>query len=210
MSSLPSYLLNQRQHVSICLILEGYEEWYYFDRLKKIAVFSQQYMITLINAKSATSIPIKFQEAYSSNRYDLVLAVCDYDRVPNAYSLVVEGLDTFLGPHKSKHVLTFTRPCTLQVILLHFESVTLATQSKSAARDIVARLTGVDNYDAHQDQLAIIVSQIFHRSWQPMIARLETLSADYNVTPSTNMLKLFRDLSSDNSKWTSIINNSLK
>ena len=210
MSNVPGYLVESRKVTTVCLILEGYEEWYYFRRLNEIAVFSRVYAITLINAKSATSIPAKFQEAYSSNSYDLVLVVCDYDRVPNAFNQVVAGLNTFLGPNKASVILTFTRPCTLQVILLHFGSANLTTQSKLAAQGIVEELTGVANYDAHKDQLESIAGKIYHRSWQPMSARLELLSTDCNVIPSTNILILFRNLCSDGSKWILNINKSLE
>lgn len=150
MNKLPPFLRNTDCSLcSMCLILEGYEEWYYFERLKKLNVFSSKYSLKLINAKSASRVPAKYQEALNSNSYEIVLIVCDRDRIPKEYDNIVSKVNTILGNKKSESIITYIRPCTLQIILLHFGDVVLKTQAKKAAREDVFALTGVENYDAH-------------------------------------------------------------
>ena len=102
--------------------------------------------------------------------------------------------------------MTFTSPCTLQIILSHFGDVKLETQAKREARPIVKDLTGVENYDAHHDQLDAICKQIFYRTYPEMKQRVAKLSTDPNKLPSTNMLELLEHLESSDAGWIKEIN----
>lgn len=82
MNKLPPFLSNQKPSRSVCLILEGFEEEYYFKRLIELSVFSHKYRIVPINAKGASNIAAKYQEALASDSYSIVLVVCDRDRRP--------------------------------------------------------------------------------------------------------------------------------
>ena len=205
MNKLP-FIRNVTRLHSICLILEGNEEQYYFERLKELSVFSSIYYIKPVNAKSESSIPAKYYEALSSDSYEIVLIVCDMDREPIEYNKVVYGIDRILGEGRSKNVIIFTRPCTLQVILSHFGEVNLTTQSKKAAQPDVERLTGVKKYDAHKDQLEEICGKIFQKSYKPMKQRVESIGDDPNNIPSSNILRLFQWLESNDPKWIDDIN----
>lgn len=207
MNKLPPYLLKKPKEHSICLILEGYEEEYYFKRLKELPVFSGIYNIKLINAKSESNIPAKYQEAYSSDSNEIVLIVCDKDRKPQQYDILVQEINKILGEGKSEHIITFTRPCTLQIILSHFGEVTLTTQGKKAARSDVERLTGVKGYDAHVTQLEEICGKIFNRTYPEMKKRVENIGDNPDDIPSSNILDLFHRLESDDSTWINEINN---
>jgi hypothetical protein len=209
MSNLPSFLQNQKSLRSVCLILEGFEEHYYFKRLIELSTFSSKYKIKPINAKSASNIPAKYQEALASDSHSIVLVVCDCDRKPDAYNSVVQGIEEILGNGNAHKIITFTRPCTLQVILFHFGDVKLTTQAKAAARDDVYRLTGIENYDAHQYQLEAICQKIFSRSWECMSERLKQLSTNPEDMPSSNMNMLFERLRSDDVSWIDEVNKSI-
>lgn len=209
MSKLPPSLNIQKSERSVCLILEGFEEDYYFRRLITFPIFSSIYSIKPINAKSASNIPAKYQEALASDNYSIVLVVCDMDRTPEAYNNILLGIEDILGSGNAEKVITFTRPCTLQIILSHFGEVKLTTQAKAAAREDVERLTGVQHYDAHQDQLNTICQKIFLRSWGEFQERLKLLSTDPNDIPSSNICLLFDRLCSDNSKWIDDLNASI-
>lgn len=209
MSKLPPFLSNQGPSISVCLILEGFEEYFYFERLKSLPVFSTKYRINLINAKSASNIPAKYQEALASDSYTIILIVCDRDRKLEAYNGAVRGIEKILGDGNAHKVITFTRPCTLQVILFHFGDVLLTTQAKAAARDDVQRLTGIEDYDAHQDQLKDICQQIYFKSWDCMLERLRSLSTNPDDMPSSNMNILFERLCSDNVSWIDEVNKSI-
>lgn len=209
MSNLPPFLKNQKSSRSVCLILEGFEEYYYFKRLIGLPVFSSNYKIRPINAKSAGNIPAKYQEALASDSHSIVLVVCDRDRRPDTYNGVVRGIEEILGDGNAHKIITFTRPCTLQVILFHFGDVKLTTQAKVAAREDVCLLTGIENYDAHQDQLEEICQKIFLKSWDCMIERLKQLSTDPDDMPSSNMNMLFERLCSDDVSWIDELNESI-
>jgi len=209
MSSRPPFLCNQMPSRSVCLILEGYEEDYYFKRLLELPVFSSKYSIKPINAKSASNIPAKYQEALASDSHSIVLVICDRDRKPDAYNAVVQGIEEILGNHNAHKIITFTRPCTLQVVLSHFGDVELTTQAKTAAQEDVYRLTGIKNYQAHQDQLKEICKKIFLRNWECMIKRLRLLSTNPDDIPSSNMSMLFERLCSDDVSWIDEVNKSI-
>lgn len=209
MNKLPPLLNNRKSIRSVCLLLEGFEEEYYFKRLINMQIFSNNYKIKIINAKSASNLPAKYQEALASDTYSIVMIVCDFDRRSDAYHEVVRGVEDVIGNDNACRIITFTRPCTLQIILYHFGDVTLTTQAKRAARGDVHRLTGVENYDAHQDQLREICENIYYRSWGDMIKRLEQLSTNPNDVPSSNMKLLFTRLCSDDISWIDEVNKSI-
>ncbi len=212
MNRLPPFLQFSNTTVpekSIALILEGFEEYEYFDRLNNLDVFSRKYSIKPINAKSALSVPAKYQEVLASNSYSCVLIVCDMDKKPEAYIQLLSGIKSILGPEHAEKVITFTRPCTLQIILFHFGDVTLITQSKRAAVVPVQRLTGVEKYNAHQPQIKAICQKIFKRSWADMLSRVGQLSTNPSDMPSTNMMLLFDRLCSDDVSWIEELNKSI-
>ncbi|MDO5115440.1 MAG: hypothetical protein Q4D58_05025 [Synergistaceae bacterium] len=209
MNKFPPFLQRQRFRRSVCLILEGYEEYYYFKKLLTLGVFSPVYDIRLINAKSASSIPAKYQDALAGNSYSIVLIVCDRDRKPQEYLRILRGIEDIVGNGRGEEIITFTRPCTLQVILYHFGEAALTTQAKRAARADVLRLTGVADYDAHQAQLNDICSKIHRKSWDAMRERLKLLSANPDDIPSSNMGLLFERLCADDFAWIDDLNKSI-
>lgn len=205
-NNIPPFLNNQKFEKSICLILEGFEEEYYFRRLLSLSIFSHVYKFKIINAKCASNIPARYQDALASNSYSIVLIVCDMDRKPDEYYMIVKKIEKILGNCNAEKIITFTRPCILQIILLHFGEIELTTQAKPAAIKDVERLTGVQNYDAHNDQLCDICKQIFKRDWDEFQKRLELLSTNPKDIPSSNIKLLFKNLCSDNTKWIDTLN----
>ncbi len=209
MSRMPPFLTDQRISRSVCLILEGFEEHFYFDRLVSLPVFSACYKFKFNNAKGASNIPAKYQEALASDSHSIVLVICDRDRIPESFDNVVRGIEKVIGKGNAHEIITFTRPCTLQVILYHFGDVSLTTQSKPAAKDDIYRLTGVQDYNAHQDQLRDICQKIYFRNWDFMLERLSLLSTDPDDIPSSNMNLLFKRLCSDDISWIEEVNKSI-
>ena len=72
MTMLPPFLQGNNLH-KVCLILEGYEEEYYFNRILEFPCFKGTYEIKLINAKTASNIPAIYQQEYSKNKHEIVL-----------------------------------------------------------------------------------------------------------------------------------------
>lgn len=72
MGVLPPFLQDGKLH-NICLVLEGYEEYYYFNRILDFPCFKGTYHVELRNAKAASNIPSIFQAAYAKNFYEIIL-----------------------------------------------------------------------------------------------------------------------------------------
>lgn len=208
MEKLPPILQQESSH-NICLVVEGFEEYCYFNRILSFPCFNRAYNVALRNAKTASSIPVIYQAEYAKNYYEVIFAVCDKDRKPEQYQNIISKLDGILGPGKAKEIVIFTSPCTLQVILSHFGDVCLTTQAKKTAQGDVERLTSVKNYDAHADQLKVICDKIFYRSYEEMKNRVAGLSTCPDDIPSTNMLSLFGYLESQDAQWIADINKRL-
>ena len=66
----------------ICVICEGNEDYEYFQRILQLNVWDDSYDFILINAKSASKIPARFQDVYQNDRYELILVFCDTDKYP--------------------------------------------------------------------------------------------------------------------------------
>ncbi len=115
--------LQEKKLRNICLILEGFEEYYYFKRILDFPCFKGTYNVDIRNAKAASNIPSIFQAAYAKNFYEIIFVVCDKDRNPEQYVNIISKLDDILGTWQSERNCDFTCPCTLQVILSHFGDV---------------------------------------------------------------------------------------
>lgn len=92
MGTLPP-TLQEKKLRNICLILEGFEEYYYFKRILEFPCFNGTYNVDIRNAKAASNIPSFFQAAYAKNFYEIVFVVCDKDRNPEQYVNIISKLD---------------------------------------------------------------------------------------------------------------------
>ena len=97
MGALPP-TLQEKKLRNICLILEGFEEYYYFKRILEFPCFKGTCNVDIRNAKAASNIPSFFQAAYAKNFYEIVFVVCDKDRNPEQYVNIISKLDDILGP----------------------------------------------------------------------------------------------------------------
>lgn len=141
----------------ISVICEGYEEEMYFKRLLNLGLWSPKYCFKLINVKAASKILSKYEYEYRNEGSELILVFCDTDRPPYAgYMTIRNGIADILGcsPDNAEQVLMYANPCTMQILLLHFDSgIRLMTQSKRKNAPLIEQLTGVVDYDAHTEQI---------------------------------------------------------
>ena len=87
----------EKKH-KVCVICEGFEDFYYFKRLIDLGVWSKLYEFVPINAKGASNIFARYQDAYSNDRYEIVLVFCDTDKYPyEAYGPVKSKINSFHG-----------------------------------------------------------------------------------------------------------------
>ncbi len=187
----------------ICVICEGYEDYYYFDRLLQLNVWNNNYKFFLINAKSASNIPARFQDAYQNNIYELILIFCDTDKAPyREYSKVKSKINTFLNKQKaSEKLIIFANPCTMQIILLHFGNVSLKKQGKKTNSTEIEKWTGVQNYNAHEKQIKEICGKISQKSYQSMRKRVANINFPDTTSCSSNFILFLERFEAHDTKW---------
>ena len=208
MANLPN--LSNRHRV--CVICEGFEDVAYFQRLTQLNVWSAAYEFFLINAKSASNIPARFQDAFQNDRYETILVFCDTDKAPyREYVKVKEKINSFLNKKKaSEKIIIFANPCTMQIILSHFGDVALKNQGKKTNSAEIEKWTGVKNYDAHEDQIKAICDKIFRRSYSEMKARIAAINFPDTTSCSTNFIAFLELFEAEDEKWISTIQKYLR
>ena len=178
----------RRKH-RICVICEGHEDYQYFGRLIALKLWDDSYSFTPINAKSASNIPARFQNEYQNDRYEIILVFCDTDKEPyREYAQIKGKINAFLGKRKAADkLIIFANPCTMQIILLHFGEVSLRNQGKKTNSAEIERLTGIPEYDAHEDQIQELCRRITRYNYPDMKERTEAISYPDTIPGSTNI-----------------------
>ena len=196
----------------VCIICEGNEEYGYLCRLAELGVWNKLYSFELINAEGNGNVPPRYQDKFNSESYDVVLVFCDTDKKPcEQYEDIKHKIDNIHGiPGVSNEVVIFGNPCTMQIIIEHWEDVRLTTQSKKKNAPLICQYTGIENYDAHKEQIEKLVSFVNEDNYKELLRRIENLPDDDKVVGSTNILKFFTCFSSNSSIWIDEINEKLE
>lgn len=191
-----------RRPKRITIICEGYEEFDYLMALLRLGLWDGQYSVRIKNAKSLTNIPPVYQNEFQNDNSDLVVAFCDTEMPPyEQFRLVCSKIDRFHDKKVSRHIVYFSNPCTMQVQLSHFGKVSLETNSKHRNAPLIRELTGVDNYRARDEQRRLINKQLTVENYYEMKNRLEHMSRDFKVRPSTNFITLLNYLENPDPSW---------
>lgn len=191
-----------RRPKRITIICEGYEEFDYLMALLRLGLWDGQYSVRIKNAKSLTNIPPVYQNEFQNDNSDLVVAFCDTEMSPyEQFRLVCSKIDRFHDKKVSRYIVYFSNPCTMQVQLSHFGKVSLETNSKHRNAPLIRELTGVENYRARDDQRRLINKQITAENYYEMKNRLEHMSRDFKVRPSTNFITLLNYLENPDPSW---------
>lgn len=208
MAKMPN--INSKHRIRV--ICEGYEDEAYFKRLMGFDVWDKTYQFFPVNAKGASNIPARFQADYQNNAYEIILIFCDTDKAPyREYKQVKDKINKFLNKQKaSEKLIMFANPCTMQIILSHFGDVSLKNQGKKTNADIIEQLTGVNNYDAHDDQIEAICGMIFRRTYSEMKERVRAINLPDTTSCSTNFIVFLNRFENNDVKWISTINKYLK
>ena len=207
MSNLPQISKKQK----ICIICEGLEDHSYINKLKELRVWNSIYEFVPINAKSASSIFPRYQNEYNNNSYSAILVFCDTDKAPyREYTQIKKKINEFHNKTSaSGKVVIFANPCTMQIILSHFGDVSLTTQSKRTNANLIFDLTGVENYDAHEDQVKAICRKITQTNYNTMKTRISNINYSEETVSSTNFIDFIAKFESDDSRWIKNINKAL-
>lgn len=194
---------NIKQGKKICIICEGYEEFDYLARLLELEVWSSRYQFILINAKSNGSIPARYQSKYQSDSYDCVMVFCDTDMKPYGdYRMIKEKINHFHGSEKAAdEVVMYGNPCTMQVMILHWDYVLLKSHRKEINGEELERLLGIQDYKAKRFQRDDIVEHITRSNYYEMVARCSRLPDDDTHINSTNFDRFMHYFESNNPSW---------
>lgn len=205
-NKLPKIKTNKK----ICIVCEGDEEFAYISKLKQLKVFSNKLTINTLNADSISNIFDVYSNAYQSDNYDLVIIFCDTDNNPFIqYKDLKKQVKDFHGLNKNSDVfglICFGNPCTMQIILSHFDNVKLKSRLKNVNAIKIKKLTGVDDYRATKHQIDCIMRKITLHNFQTMKYNLKNISQQDSTTPSTNFLEMLSNLESDDYQWIENIN----
>lgn len=189
--------------VNICIICEGNEEFRYLKRLKELNVWNKNYSVKLINADSIDNIAPRYQYTLSTNSYDLIFVFCDTETEPyEQFNILIQKINDLYGTRKaSNNLIFFANPCTMQIILSHFDKLRLATNKKSVNGKLIEKLTGISEYRATSKQLDKLNKMISPKNYAVMKTNLEDISNDPMVLPSSNFLLFLAHLESEDTKW---------
>ena len=192
----------------ICVICEGFEEHDYFEKLKQCNVFDDIYKIKCKNAKSIDNISAVYQSQFQDDSNDLVVIFCDTEMSPyDKYERMKHSIDMYHDAQITQDIVFFANPCTMQIILSHFNKVNLTSNSKTINSKTIEQLTGVKDYEAKENQRHAIVRKITKTNYSAMKKNLASIKTNYKVVPSTNFLDLINKLEQSNTEW---INNIVK
>jgi hypothetical protein len=195
----------------ICIICEGYEEYDYFNKLIELDIFHENYHIVLENAKSNGQIPAMYIDKFMNDSYDIILVFCDTDREPyNDYFTIKKKIDDFHNLTVTNEIIMFGNPCTMQIILSHFERISLRTHNKKVNAPLIEHLTGVKNYKARRDQREMVMNLINLDNYYLMKQNLVFLSQIDSITPSTNLLPFLKKLEQGHILWVTSLKNKLE
>lgn len=195
----------------VCIICEGYEEYEYLKKLDSLPLWASTYEFSFVNAQSNGNISARYQDKYQNGDYDIVLVFCDTDKKPQKdFMRIRKKIDEIFGVDgASDHVVIFAAPCTLQLNLLHFGDVSLQTQAKKINSPLVERLTGIENYQAKENQRKELFEKMTPDNYRQMKERARHLSEDFQQVPSSNFVRFLSWFESDDASWIDHINSVL-
>lgn len=195
----------------ICIICEGYEEYEYLSKLNSLAVWKDIYTFILCNALGNGNVFARYQEKYQSGSYDLVLIFCDTDKKPyEQYEDIKNKVNKFHGNSwAASLVIIYANPCTMQIIIQHFLDVSLESHKKKKNAPFIKDATGIEEYDAHEEQRKILFSQVSKDNYYTMVERVSKMIDDDTVVGSSNFKTFVSFFNNLDDQWISDINNKL-
>ena len=191
------------QSLRICIICEGDEEYDYLNSLINLKVWNDLFHIQLINSHGNGNVSARYQDTYQNDMYDMIFAFVDTDRHPyEQYNEIKARINAIFGNERASYdVVIFGNPCTLQIVLLHFQAVLLKYANKSRNKPIVKELTGVEEYNAKKDKRNELFNLMTVDNYQDMKNNFHILSLNDTKKNSSNFITLTEYLESRNGYW---------
>ncbi len=196
----------------VCIICEGDEEYEYLDKLISLDVWNENYKFTLENAEGNGNIPARYQDKYQNGSYDVVLVFCDTDRKPyEQYVDIKRKINEFHGvENAADKVVIYGNPCTMQIIIEHWDEIMLKSHQKKKNAPIIFELTGVENYKGREDQRQELFSGITKENYLEMKERIKKLPSDDTIKGSSNFGHFIECFSMKDDAWIKDINDFLE
>lgn len=207
-SKLPQIFTGSR----ISIICEGDEEYEYLEKLISLNVWSREYLFQLENAEGNGNIPARYQDKFQNGSCDLVLVFCDTDKKPyEQYVDIKRKINEFHGVEDAAdQIVIYGNPCTMQIIIEHWDDIVLGSNKKKKNAPIIFDLTGIEGYKGRADQRQALFSRITKENYQEMLGRIKKLPSDDTIEGSTNFGKFIEYFSSEDNKWIQKINKRLE
>lgn len=193
----------KRQILFIC---EGNEEYYYLSKILSFPVFNKDYyeILPCVNAKGNSKLFARYQDKWQSSKYDAIFVFCDYDKGSDELIEIKRKFaeELFGGNYEIvDELFILVNPVTLQIVLSHFGEVRLTHVAKSINKLEVAKLTGICNYDAKEEQIKEMMQLVKYSNYETMKINVSKISSDLKNLPSTNILTFLEKLESDDFVW---------
>lgn len=193
----------------ILIICEGDEEYEYMLCLKGCCV-QWEYNVTLKKANGIGNIYAAYTYWSQQYEYSSILVFCDTEAAPyDQYKKLKNKINKYHNGDIADNIVFFANPCTMQIILSHFQKVKLKYNSKNKNSNMIEQCTGVKNYEGKKNQIKNICNKITYENYLVMKENLKSVSTDENCLPSTNILTLFANLESSDDNWIKKINKKL-
>lgn len=205
-------LPNIKQKTKISVICEGPEEYDYMETLSRLKVWNEKYEFDLVNAGGNGNIPARYQDKYQNDTSDVVLVFCDTDKKPyEQYEDIKRKINEFHGVNDAADaVVIFGNPCTMQIIIEHWQEVKLKSSAKSVNAPIIQECTGVENYKGREDQRQAMMSKITSENYADMKERVKRLSDVDTEKNSSNVGRFLDGFESVDDSWLRQINRKLE
>ena len=200
-----------QKNKKICVICEGNEEFEYLTKLKALQVWGNCYDVICVNAEGNGNIFARYQDKFQNGSYDMVFVFCDTDRKPyEQYEEIKRKINDFHGNDEAADkIVIFGNPCTMQIIILHWEDILLKSHLKNKNAPIIERNTGIKNYKARKDQIQVLIQNINVKNYEIMKERVSKLSMNDLEIGSSNFSVFINYLSDSSSQWIDELNHLL-
>lgn len=175
-------------------------------------MWSKEYLFQLDNAEGNGNIPARYQDKYQNSSSDLLLVFCDTDKKPyEQYVDIKRKINEFHGvENAADQIVIFGNPCTMQIIIEHWDDVVLDSHKKKKNAPIIFDLIGIEGYKGRADQRKELFSRITKENYQTMRERIKKLPSDDTIEGSTNFGRFIENFTTDDDKWIQMINKNLE
>lgn len=193
----------------IKILCEGLEEFKYIKKLLSFPnIFSDSYYFyEPTNCKGITKIFPRYQDLFTKNLHEVILIFCDADKNSEDFQNLCSNIDDcmFGGNKVSERIIMFANPVSLQIVLSHLGDVQLVSSSKAKNQETVKKLTGIENYQGHDEQIDELLKCIKISNYQTMKQRISLISDSVLEYPSTNFGVFLNYFENSDDGWIRII-----